>query len=82
MILSIVWRIYADSGGGGGGGVVLGGGVLSTEACSLWEGWGGFQLNIFFFSFSFRILMQQQSSYQTTSVMYNAFKNLPDLRDL
>ena len=26
MILSIVWRIYADSGGGGGGGVVLGGG--------------------------------------------------------
>ena len=66
-------------------GVVLGGGgagVLSTKACSHWEGWGGFELNIFFFSFSFRILMQQQSSYQTTSVMYNAFKNLPVLQDL
>ena len=32
--------------------------------------------------FFFRILMQQQSPYQTTSVMYNAFKNLPVLEDL
>ncbi|XP_074619049.1 uncharacterized protein LOC141877908 isoform X1 [Acropora palmata] len=28
------------------------------------------------------ILMQQQASYKTTTVMYNAFKNLPNLQDL
>jgi len=30
----------------------------------------------------FRILMQQQSPYQTRYVMHNAFKNLPALEDL
>ena len=32
--------------------------------------------------FRFRILMQQQSPYQTEYVMHNAFKNLPLLKDL
>ena len=62
---------YADSGGG----------VIHQSLQPLGRvRW--IRIKYFFFSFSFRILMQQKNPYQTTSVMYNAFKNLPALQDL
>ena len=37
---------------------------------------------MFFGIVLFRILMHQQAYYKTTVVMYNAFKNLPNLQEL